>query len=111
MFLSPCFGNQFFPGLEDGSTVCLNDSVGVVVYVVGTFGIMVPYDECAETTQVDIVSVGHVGLDGVDEFADDEGASLVADACAGMDFFYYIRFSHWKGCVNSLLLVVGYPAD
>jgi len=85
---------KLFAGLERGRAVGGDGGVGAAVDVVDGFLVVAFDGEGAETTEVDVVALGHVVLDGVEEGVDDGDAGLFANPCAGVDLFDNIGFSH-----------------
>ena len=70
------FGEEVLPGLEGGDAAGGQREVGAGVDVEGSLLDVVADGKGAESAEVDVVALGHVGFDGTEEFVDDDGAGV-----------------------------------
>ena len=92
--LSGCFVHHVLSGLESGHIVGRDNGMGTIVYVVYLLFGVVFHHERTESAEVNVVSVGHVGLDCGEKLFYDLSDSAAAYACSGMDLFYNVSFGH-----------------
>ena len=92
--LSGGAAHHVLAGFEGRDVVGRDEGVGLVVDVVYLFLGMVFHHKRSEPAEVDVVSVGHVGLYSGEEFFNDLSDSGAADACPFVDFLDDIGFGH-----------------
>lgn len=83
-----------FARFEDRETAFGMHAVCILVDIVDTFGCIAPDIERAETSEIDVMPLSHVGLDSLHKFIDNYFNSRTLDAGLGMNFSYNTRFSH-----------------
>lgn len=88
------FCGQLLARFEIRGAVGRNGGVGGIVDVVCPFLVVVTDGKGAESAEVDVMALCHVGLNGCKELINNDGAIVRVDPCAGMDCFDDFGFSH-----------------